>query len=60
MCKLLRDLHRKKYGECEDGAELDRWVKQANNIAEELRNRIVHGSLTIDDEREADCLLFVG
>ncbi len=49
MCDYMVKLHMEKYGESDEGNELKKWVEQAKKFAD-VRNRILHGSLTIEDD----------
>jgi hypothetical protein len=49
MCTHMLKLHGKKYGECEEGKLVGEWVRQATLYINE-RNRIVHGTLTTEDD----------
>lgn len=41
-------LHRQKFGECDEGRELEQWIHIAKKLAI-ARGKVVHGLLTIDD-----------
>jgi hypothetical protein len=49
MCDYMVKLHGDKHGENNEGDELKRWVEEAKKFAE-VRNKILHGSLTIEDD----------
>jgi hypothetical protein len=49
MCTHMLELHRSKYGECDEGKVIAEWVRRATLYINE-RNRIVHGTLTTEDD----------
>jgi hypothetical protein len=49
QCENMAKLHRQRFGECDDGFELRRWIEIATKLAI-ARGKVVHGLLTIDDD----------